>query len=116
MTVYVYGASDDLIEIDGDLSEEFSYTPRTYSHHDPKPYYLGFSDGTLLKVTYDGDWNIQPIYPSGLNVFVKPHGATYVDFVLDIPEYIQHNVPDYSDLVVIRGKILWAIGGTDVVK
>lgn len=109
MTTYVYGASDDLIEIEGDLTEEF-LQPRA------DPYYLGFNNGTLLKVTYDGDWNIQPIYPSGLNVFVKPHGAPYVDFVLDIPEYIQHNVPDYSDLAVVRGEIVWVIGGTDVVK
>jgi len=38
----VYGASDDLIEIKGDIREEFS-------RYDSEGDYLAFSDGTVLK-------------------------------------------------------------------
>ena len=55
MSIDVTGASDDLIEIDGDISEEIS----AYDA-DEKMYYIGFSDGTLLSVKYDDDgiWRI----------------------------------------------------------
>ena len=54
--ITVYGASDDLIEVNGAISEEFNPA------HDDEPSYLGFSNGVVLKVTYDdeGLWRIQP--------------------------------------------------------
>lgn len=54
MRTIVYGASDDLIEIDGAIREEFN--------PNDEPSYLGFSNGVVLKVTYDneGIWRIQP--------------------------------------------------------
>lgn len=50
--VTVYGASDDLIEIDGDIREEFPY--------DGEETYLAFSDGTVLSIFYahSGVWRI----------------------------------------------------------
>jgi hypothetical protein len=52
--IEVYGASDDLIEVEGDIGEEFNH----YSTDD-KPCYLAFSDGTLFKVQYlEGIWRI----------------------------------------------------------
>ncbi len=42
-TVTIYGASDDLIELRGDIEEEFG----TYEVG-----YLHFDDGTILKVSY----------------------------------------------------------------
>jgi len=44
MSTQIYGASDDLIEIQGDLSEEFS--------GGEKPCLLIFSDGTVLTIKY----------------------------------------------------------------
>ena len=44
MATELYGASDDLIELDGDLSEEFS--------GGEKPCLLIFSDGTVLSIKY----------------------------------------------------------------
>ncbi len=55
-TLEIYGASDDLVEVDGDIVEEFNP-----SGDDPS--YLGFSDGTILKIAYDNDgiWRIVPV-------------------------------------------------------
>lgn len=44
MSTQIYGASDDLIEIQGDLSEEFG--------GGDKPCLLIFSDGTVLTIKY----------------------------------------------------------------
>lgn len=44
MSTQIYGASDDLIEIQGDLSEEF--------YGGDKPTLLIFSDGTALTIKY----------------------------------------------------------------
>jgi len=44
----VTGASDDLIEIEGELYEEFN-------SFDCKDGVMALSDGTLLKVDYDED-------------------------------------------------------------
>lgn len=54
--IRIYGASDDLIEVEGDISEEFN-------HYSDDPALLGFSDGTMLRVTYDNDgiWRFTPV-------------------------------------------------------
>lgn len=106
MTTYVYGASDDLIELEGDLYEEFGLP-------DSDPYYLAFSDGTLLKIGYDGEWNIKLIEGRAK---IMSAGQAYADFDPDTPEYIQNNVPNYSDLAVLEGDLTWVVGGTDVVR
>lgn len=57
----VTGASDDLIEIDGELQEEFN----AYECSNET---MAFSDGTLLRVDYaeDGIWRFKPIYKGDL--------------------------------------------------
>ncbi len=52
--VIVYGASDDLIEVEGAIREEFT------ANRDGEANLLAFSDGTLLEVTYTdaGIWRI----------------------------------------------------------
>jgi len=47
----ITGASDDLIEIGGDFSEEIGW----YHNDDDEPGYLAVSDGTMLSVSYDKD-------------------------------------------------------------
>jgi len=47
--IKITGASDDLIEIEGSITEEFN-------SYDCKDGRLALSDGTLLKVQYDGIW------------------------------------------------------------
>lgn len=52
MPVYVSGHSDDLIEIDGDLSEEFPYD-------EDEDNFVAFSNGIVLKIAYKGDhWSV----------------------------------------------------------
>lgn len=107
MTVYVYGASDDLIEIEGSLVEEFNYPGLV---GDP-PYYLAFSDGTLLKITYDGEWNIKVVEGQAY-VYPVNHRDDSRRLVADWPD----EIPDYSDVAVLHSDVTWVVGGTDVVK
>lgn len=53
----ITGASDDLIELSGELQEEFNC-------YDCADGTMAFSDGTLLKVDYDTDgiWRFRPLY------------------------------------------------------
>lgn len=73
MTVSITGYSDDLIEVDGDISAEFTCPS------DDKAY-LGFSDGTLLKIWYDEDgiWRINRLV-DGLSYYSKEEGSVERD-------------------------------------
>lgn len=97
--IKISGASDDLVEIDGDISEEFTY-------NDDEPHYLGFSDGTVLKIFYDetGLWKIVQINK----------GESDFDF-----EFIATNSDsdDYSDIAILKNaKIDWVIYGSKFAK
>lgn len=61
MSITVYGASDDTICIDGDISEEFPWTAPGYGQ--PTGDLLAFSDGTILRIRFDdaGVWRITPV-------------------------------------------------------
>ena len=56
MAVTVYGSSDDLVEVEGDVEEEFSGPG-------DGPFYLAFSDGTILSIIYGDEsiWRIAPV-------------------------------------------------------
>lgn len=58
MAVVIYGYSDDLVEVDGDLSGEFPA-----SHAEREGVLLACSDGTVLLVRYgpDARWHITPL-------------------------------------------------------
>lgn len=59
--IVVEGHSDDIVFVEGDITEEFDASPALYSD-DPAGGLLGFSDGTLLRVTFTaGVWRITPI-------------------------------------------------------
>jgi hypothetical protein len=51
--VTIYGASDDLIEVEGSIEEEFNVDS-------DRPHHLAFPEGSVLKVVYDEDgiWRI----------------------------------------------------------
>jgi len=89
----IYGASDDLIEIEGDITEEFN--PK-----DGERSLLAFSDGTLLQIQYGAGgnafWRITPlIYGSAKYRKVE---ATDED-------------ENYSDVVTLEGDIKWVVCG-----
>jgi len=91
----ITGASDDLIEIDGELSVEFSaYMDDNDEHH-----YLGFSDGTMLSVKYDSDgiWRFNLIAQGSCKM-------TKVDGCVE---------KDTFDVVTLEGDLKWVILGTE---
>lgn len=95
LKVTIYGASDDLIEIEGDLREEFN--PDEYG----KLGYLAFSDGTLLSIQYsdttDWIWRINRL-AEGLSTYSKTDGTDSDD--------------DYTDKVTLEGDSLsWVVYG-----
>lgn len=105
--ILIYGASDDLIEIEGDIREEFS------AYGDDAGVYLGFSDGTLVSVDYDRDgiWRFSSLRNgSGVTRFGEM-GVTPQDTGLAA------EVPDYSESVLLDGHhIEWIILGTRFVS
>lgn len=91
----VYGASDDLVEIDGDISEEFG-------RFDSEGDYLAFSDGTVLKAIYDEDgiWRMKQVFKGAL---------------LDRIE--QGDVErDTVDIAYFNDGIKWCVCGKDLAK
>lgn len=69
MNIEAYGASDDLIEIEGDTREEFDW----YQQNE-KPCYLQFNDGTVLKLFYskDGEWKVSVETKGACDVKIDP--------------------------------------------
>lgn len=94
MTTVIYGASDDLIEVEGDLREEFTY------RDDKNGDLLGFSDGTLLRVRYDADgiWRITPV-----------RRGTAFQGIEHAPEDDDSNYTDRASL----GDVDWVLHGSD---
>lgn len=99
MSVVVTGASDDLIEIGGDIVEEF----QAYDGE----HFVGFSDGTLLRVEFTraGVWRITPV--------VEGSGSLAI---VQAPEGDEDNYTDRAELVPTSGPITWVMHGTEYVK
>lgn len=92
MATTVTGCSDDLIELDGDLYEEFG---GLYS--DPRGI-IGFSDGTLVKFEYDDDgiWRFKLIVKGELFDHIEQG---------DVEK-------DTFDVVHFKDGLKWAVMGT----
>jgi hypothetical protein len=92
--ISVTAASDDLIEIRGDISEEFSWFA---ANSDDERRYLGFSDGTVLSVQYDDDgiWRFSRVATGSAN-FTKIEGDV---------------AADKNDEVVLEGDVAWCLFG-----
>ena len=93
MTLRIYGASDDLVEVEGDVDEEFS----AYTSDDTR-YVVATSTGHALSIRYDEDgcWRISQL-----------GGPTPI-------RRVHEGVPDgdYSDIVEIEQDVEWvAFGG-----
>jgi hypothetical protein len=88
--IKIHGESDDLIEIEGDIHQEFNIPL-----DDDESIILAFSDGTLLKIQFDGCWRITRIH-AGLATYNK------------IYEAISPDDDKYSDEVELTGhSISW---------
>jgi hypothetical protein len=93
--IEIFGASDDLIEIEGDFEEELN----VYPDDDEKEYFLAVSDGTLLKVVYDGNWNF----------LLREKGTLFER--IEEPEG-----EEYSQKVFFNSGIKWVAYTVDVVR
>jgi hypothetical protein len=91
----LYGASDDLIELHGDLYEEFD-------RYDSEGDYLAFSDGTVVFMYYDdnGIWRIRVDFKGGL--FDRKEEG-------DIES-------DTNDVVYFKDGLKWCVIGKELAK
>jgi predicted methyltransferase len=98
--VVITGSSDDLIEVDGDLSEEF-YSPDGGRDEGDL---LACSDGTMLRISYtrEGIWRITP---------VEQGSAT-----LTIEQAPENDEDRYTDTATLDGPISWVVLGTQIAK
>lgn len=79
MKVIIYGASDDLVELEGDISDEiycYAKKPKLYVYYKDT---LQF----VIKTSYDGVWNITPMldeksFNSDLQLRCKDWNITHV--------------------------------------
>jgi hypothetical protein len=74
-TVTIYGASDDLIEVDGAIEEEFAARMDGAA-------LVTCSDGTALRVVYDDDgiWRVTPVARGAGDLVVTQCAATDDDY------------------------------------
>lgn len=98
MVTRIYGASDDLIEIDGQIYDEIdAYSPR------PKEFEIKTSNGTLATIMYNGKWVITPI----------ENGTDFIKIVKSVGDDSRHteehtdDVPSYSDVLLLSGEVKW---------
>jgi hypothetical protein len=95
VSITIYGASDDLIEVDGDISEEF-----TLHHAGETGDLLAFSDGTVLRIgiTHAGIWRIHPIVRGSAE--------------LTIEQFAESDDANYTDRATLSGAV-WVVHGVD---
>jgi hypothetical protein len=93
MSVTVYGASDDLIEVDGAVSEEFPL------HDDDEGDLLAFSNGVILRVCYSksGVWRITRVVGDAEWVSIE-----------QAPEDDEDN---YTDRATVNDSVAWVVHG-----
>lgn len=91
----IYGASDDLIEIEGEIEEEYGMGETGVS--------FSCSDGTSGKINYDGNWMIT----------IKTTGSLFKKIVNGSPAEEPHTDEDakgcspYSDVLILNDGIEW---------
>ncbi len=98
ITLRLFGSSDDLVEIEGDIIEEFVYRP-----DGDEPGFVGFSDGTVvtIELTRAGIWRINKLR-GGHATFTKTEGTDAET--------------DRTDIATVTGDIRWVIFGVAILK
>jgi hypothetical protein len=98
MSLTIYGASDDLIEVDGDISEEFAYLGEDRHPNSGDGDLLAFSDGTVLRITYtaSGVWRIAPVVRGSAD--------------LKIDQAPEDDDDNYTDRATLSGAV-WVVHG-----
>lgn len=96
MKTKIYGASDDLIEIEGAIEDEHG----CFDHK--KPISITASDGTKATIFYDGEWKINVL-------FAGPKYLSKIDSVGDDGKHIgeEKGFTPYSDILILDNGIEW---------
>jgi hypothetical protein len=93
----IYGASDDLVILQGQIDEEYgNYTLAK------RGIPFECSDGTKGKITYDGDWLISVEEKGSLFQEVRPNvgdNGKHTDLAV--------KCTSYSDVLILGDGILW---------
>lgn len=97
MEIKIYGSSDDLVVINGDIIEEFYFNDRDDN------IFLFISDGTLIQVLYGdhGIWRFLILHKGSCEVKHDPNPIT--------------DDERYSDIITMNGDIIWVALGTQYV-
>jgi hypothetical protein len=97
MKTKIYGASDDLIEIEGAISEELDCYDEKLK--------LVFSDGTVIETKYDhgGQWRLKVLEVGSK---LLRHVPAVGDDQVHIEEHSEE-VPNYSDFIILDDGIEW---------
>ena len=93
----IYGSSDDLVEVSGQLQAE--YKNWTLAQRGIP---FECSDGTIGKITYDGDWNITLEHKGELFQELRPNvgdNGKHTDLAF--------KCTSYSDVLILKDGILW---------
>jgi hypothetical protein len=92
MSVTIYGASDDLIEVDGSVYEEFAA--------DEDGNYLACSNGVVVHIVYaeSGVWRITPVVGE-----------------INVKQAVGDDDDNYSDRLTLDD-VSWVVCGTDFAK
>lgn len=95
--ITIYGASDDLVVVNGDISEEFGYDGNTEVLAGDRGDLLGFSDGTLLRILRDseGVWRITRLR-TGAAAFAL----------------VQGDEDNGTDRATLDGDVAWVVHGS----
>lgn len=105
MRTKIYGCSDDLIEMEGGISDESN-------HYDATRVIIKASDGTKARITYNGEWKIS----------VEVEGEKYLGLIHSVGDDGRHIMPDaigctpYSDVLVLDEGIEWVKIGRKTFK
>lgn len=93
--VTVYGASDDCIEVEGAITEEFTPYDKNFDGD-----LLAFSDGSVLRIRYtdSGVWRIEPVQ-TGSAIKITPA--------------LEGDEDNYSDIATVAGPVRWVVLGTE---
>jgi len=94
MKIKISGHSDDVVCVEGDVTDEF------YPSED-QPFFVGVSDGTLLRISYDGMWNIRVLITGSDDTKITYEPATDED-------------TNYSDIVTLENddEWCWVVAGS----
>ena len=95
MPIVITGASDDLIEVDGDIREEFTY------NNDEDGDLLAFSDGTVLRIQFSdwGVWRITTVARGSASLTVEQQ-----------PE----DGEEGTDKATLDGDVRWVVHGLGI--